>query len=97
MAEYIDKQDAIDIFKQFKRKKWISMPIEQVIEIISVVPYVEAEPVKQTIEKFRDYQIEWLTAHNDIEFCEEEENLIIRFLKDTAECAIKLGMDEVEE
>lgn len=56
----------------------------------------EAEPIKQTIEKFRDYQIEWLTAHNDIEFCEEEENLIIRFLKDTAECAIKLGIDEVE-
>ena len=57
----------------------------------------EAEPIKQTIEKFRDYQIEWLTAHNDIEFCEEEENLIVRFLKDTAECAIKFGMDEVEK
>lgn len=46
MTEYIDKQDAIDIFKQFKKRKWISMPIEQVIEIISVVPYVEAEPIK---------------------------------------------------
>ena len=46
MAEYIDKRDAIDIFKQFKKRKWISMPIEQVIEIISVVPYVEVEPVK---------------------------------------------------
>lgn len=46
MAEYIDKQDAIDIFKQYKKRKWISMPIEQVIEIISVVPYVEVEPVK---------------------------------------------------
>lgn len=46
MSEYIDKQDAIDIFKQFKKRKWISMPIEQVIEIISVVPYVEAEPIK---------------------------------------------------
>ena len=56
-----------------------------------------AEPIKQTIEKFRDYQIEWLTAHFDIEFCEEEENLIIRFLKDTAECAIKFGMDGGED
>ena len=37
------------------------------------------------ISRFRDYQIEWLTAHNDIEFCEEEEKLIIGFLKDTAE------------
>ena len=37
------------------------------------------------IRRFRDYQIEWLTAHNDIEFCDEEEKLIIGFLKDTAE------------
>ena len=37
------------------------------------------------ISRFRDYQIEWLTAHNDIEFCEEEEKLIVGFLKDTAE------------
>ena len=37
------------------------------------------------ISRFRDYQIEWLTSHNDIEFCEEEEKLIIGFLKDTAE------------
>jgi len=37
------------------------------------------------ISRFRDYQIEWLTAHNDIEFCEEEEKLVIGFLKDTAE------------
>ena len=37
------------------------------------------------IRRFRDYQIEWLTSHNDIEFCEEEEKLIIGFLKDTAE------------
>ena len=26
-----------------------------------------------------------MTSHNDIEFCEEEEKLIIGFLKDTAE------------
>lgn len=64
---------------------------------VGLCPTIKAEPVKQTIEKFRDYQIEWLTAHNDIEFCEEEESLIIGFLKDTAECAINLGIDEVEE
>ena len=46
MAEYIDKQDAIDVFKQFRKRKWISMPIEHVIEILSVIPYVEIEPVK---------------------------------------------------
>ena len=41
------------------------------------------------ISRFRDYQIEWLTSHNDIEFCEEEEKLIIGFLKDTAECFVR--------
>lgn len=45
------------------------------------------------ISRFRDYQIEWLTAHNDIEFCEEEEKLLIGFLKDTAECFV---MEETE-
>lgn len=54
---------------------------------------LNAEPVTQTIEKFRDYQIEWLTSHNDIEFCEEDERLIVQFLQDTAECFLK----EVEE
>ena len=41
------------------------------------------------ISRFRDYQIEWLTSHNDIEFREEEEKLIIGFLKDTAESFMK--------
>ena len=41
------------------------------------------------IRRFRDYQIEWLTAHNDIEFCEEEEKLIIGFLKDTAQSFVR--------
>ena len=57
----------------------------------------QAEAAKQTIEKFRDYQIEWLTAHHDIEFCEEEENEIISFLKDTAAFAIRFGIDEMDE
>lgn len=37
------------------------------------------------IDEFSKYQIEWLTSHCDIEFNKEEEDLIIRFLKDTAE------------
>ena len=40
--------------------------------------------IKTLIEDFKDYQIEWLTSHNDIEFCPEEEELIVEFLKDTA-------------
>lgn len=38
------------------------------------------------INEFCQYQIEWLTAHCDVEFRPEEEALIIRFLQDTAEC-----------
>ena len=63
---------------------------------IDAMPTIAAEPVKQSINEFCEYQIEWLTAHNDIEFCEEEEQLIIRFLKDTAECFISEKMDEVQ-
>jgi len=37
------------------------------------------------IDDFSKYQIDWLTSHNDIEFNKEEEDLIIRFLRDTAE------------
>ena len=40
--------------------------------------------IKSLINDFRDYQKEWITSHNDIEFCPEEENLIIGFLNNTA-------------
>ena len=52
---------------------------------------------EDAINAFADYQIEWLTAHNDIELCEEEENLIVRFIKDTAETFIKETHTEVTE
>ena len=40
---------------------------------------------RMIIDEFSKYQIEWLTSHCDIEFNKEEEDLIIRFLVDTAE------------
>lgn len=42
--------------------------------------------VKQLLKKFVKYQIEWLTMHDDIEFEPEDEQLIIKFLKDTMKC-----------
>ena len=45
------------------------------------------------IRKFLDYQIEWLTSHFVIELEPELEQLIIRFLKDTADCF----MEEYED
>lgn len=58
---------------------------EQMLGMLQSVPSVSAES-GDLISRFRDYQIEWLTAHNDIEFVPEEEKLIIQFLEDTAEC-----------
>ena len=44
--------------------------------------------IESLINDFRDYQKEWLTSHNDIKFDKPEENLILDFLDDTAECYI---------
>ena len=41
--------------------------------------------IKSVINDFKEYQIEWLTSHNDIEFCPDEEALLVGFLTDTAE------------
>lgn len=43
------------------------------------------------INRFRDYQIEWLTGHCDIVCDPITEQVIIQFIKDTAECFIEEG------
>ena len=45
--------------------------------------------IKTVIEDFREYQAEWLTSHNDIEFEQAEEDLILAFLEDTADAYIR--------
>lgn len=42
--------------------------------------------VKDTIQKFHDYQVEWLKSHYDIELEPLLEEMIVRFLHDTANC-----------
>jgi hypothetical protein len=44
--------------------------------------------------KFRDFQKEWLTSHNDIELEPELEELILEFIDDTTMSFIR---EEVEE
>ena len=41
------------------------------------------------IDKFREYQKEWLTSHNDIELKKPIEDLIIAFIEDTADGFIR--------
>lgn len=48
--------------------------------------YAEPKRTKDIIQKFHDYQIEWLTSHNDLELEPMLEEWIIRFLHDTANC-----------
>lgn len=48
------------------------------------------------INKFRDYQIEWLTSHNDIDL-HETEMWVVQFLRDTAECFVKTELPSAEK
>lgn len=41
--------------------------------------------IKAVIKEFNEYQKEWLTSHNDVEFERAEEDLILAFLDDTSE------------
>ena len=45
--------------------------------------------LKAIIQEFSEYQKEWLTSHNDIEFDRPEEDLILAFLDDTADLFVK--------
>ena len=44
--------------------------------------------IKSVINDFKEYQKEWLTSHNDIEFEQPEEDLILAFLEDTSDAYI---------
>lgn len=44
--------------------------------------------IESLIKDFCEYQKEWLTSHNDIEFDRPEEDLILAFLDDTADSYI---------
>ena len=44
--------------------------------------------IKSLINDFREYQKEWLTSHNDVEFNKADEDLVLAFLDDTAACYI---------
>lgn len=50
---------------------------------IDVMPTIEPERKKDIIQKFHDYQIDWLKSHYDIELEQQLEEMIIRFLHDT--------------
>ena len=50
------------------------------------LPSAQPERKKDIIQKFHDYQVEWLKSHYDIELEPQLEEMIVRFLHDTANC-----------
>lgn len=42
----------------------------------------------ELIDNFKDYQIDWLLSHNDIELDYTVEDEVVGFIKDTASCYI---------
>ena len=49
-------------------------------------PAIEPERKKDIVQKFHDYQVDWLKSHYDIELEPQLEEMIVRFLHDTANC-----------
>lgn len=50
------------------------------------LPSAQPKRKNDIIQKFHDYQIEWLKSHYDIELEPQLEEMIVRFLHDTANC-----------
>jgi len=65
-------------------------------EAVRNQPPAQPERKKDIIQKFHDYQVEWLTNHYDLEFEPTLENLVVRFLHDTANCFM-MEMDRGEQ
>lgn len=56
------------------------------MRLVDEQPTIEPERKKDMIQKFHDYQVEWLTSHCDLEFEPVLESWVVRFLHDTANC-----------
>ena len=77
MRNYVNDEDMNEINRKVMQRMLDVEPI-----------FKETESEGKLINDFRDYQKEWLTSHNDIEFDKPDEDLILRFLDDTAACFI---------
>lgn len=97
MSDLIERQAAIDALINYFAKwaeytSW-SQSVKNMVEVAQasveemLTDLPSAQPERnEIIQKFRDYQIEWLTSHCDIELEPELETWVVRFLCDTADC-----------
>ena len=79
-------EDKLSSLVSLKRlPKPMCVTAESAYSMVGKALSVEADIIQQ----FCDFQVEWLTSHCDIELEPELEDLIIRFLHDTASCFIR--------
>ena len=74
-------------------RRWIlsrvfktQLSVADVIDQIDREDTIEPERKKDTVQKFHDYQVEWLLSHCDLELEPRLEEWVVRFLHDTANC-----------
>ena len=74
-------------------RRWIlsrvfktQLSVADVIDQIDREDTIEPERKKDAIQKFHDYQVEWLLSHCDLELEPQLEEWVVRFLHDTANC-----------
>ena len=77
--DLISRQDAIETVRKAKN-------LYQAHRMVVQLPSAQPESKKDIIQKFHDYQVEWLKSHYDIELEPQLEEMIVRFLHDTANC-----------
>ena len=53
-------------------------------DVMLALPSIQPERKKDIVQKFHDYQVEWLKSHYDIVLEPQLEEMIVRFLHDTA-------------
>lgn len=79
MAKFLDAEDDPEIKMEIKA-------YTDILNGVKEQPTIEPERKKDTIQKFHDYQIDWLKSHYDIELEPQLEEMIVRYLHDTANC-----------
>ena len=73
-------------------------PMDDIKDELDNAPTIEPERKKDTIQKFHDYQVEWLLSHCDLELEPQLEEWVVRFLHDTANCyMMEIDREEGEQ
>lgn len=79
----IDRQAAIDAARDWY-EGLICGSFNGLEKRLRALPSIQPERKNDIIQKFHDYQIEWLKSHYDLTLESQLEEAIIRFLHDTA-------------